>query len=770
MRSTSTASVTLVLCSILALACSFRLQPPFSVNAPSRRGRDVVMQSWFKKDEGFTAPKKLRKGKWKAPKLNDTPTPLSSARSAKPAKKTRFPLSKSDQGPSGLAAKATVFVQGLQRRLEGAVAWPVARTYIGGVATGLGLATAVIVGPSGLGEDLQQSITLFENILVDIDRGFVEQVDVPRLFETAVVSMLGTLDPYTEYENNQQAASMKEVVSGRYGGVGLVIAGGGGASAAEAGQVTLPGADPDVDGREQPALPGSKEEAEKKKPGIRDKNNKGVTVVAAFEGYAFDSGLRVGDTITAVNGESVKGKSVDQVRDLLRGPADTTVPLRFIREAPGLPEGEVTLVRRQVRLRDVKLSTLVGRPEERIGYIQLSGFSAEAGQEVANAYTNLGLKCPGGLKTLILDLRGNPGGLLEGAVDISQMFVPQGSTIVSARGRAFGSAAYRSRRPPIRSQSTQLIVLTNGGTASAAEIVAGAIQDTDSGVIIGTGNGRTYGKGLVQNVAGLPYGNALKLTVAKYYTPSGRCIQSVNYKEGGVSKPGAESSKNGNGTGPNGFLYEATEINDKDRKTFKTRNGREVKDGGGIQADVKVSRPKPSMLEYALLQQGAYFDFASQWARSNVYTDGQKIDTDSLLPKFQAFVASKQAKGEYNLEAAYTEKIQALAKVLKDTGLKDSARKSDAIGKEIAQELTNDFGNKKESIKDAIGDAILSRYLPESQMLKMQLDRDPEYNKALEIARNPKLYAKILASPGKAERLGSGRLTRQGAYDVFELE
>ena len=265
---------------------------------------------------------------------------------------------------------------------------------------------------------------------------------------------------------------------------------------------------------------------------------------------------------------------------------------------------KVTIERQIVKLRDVKLTTFVGKAEDAIGYIQLQGFTQDAGNEVRASITALqkvaekesstkkvrsseerktdekvmldrsnsvntantplrDLLRYNQLEGLVLDLRGNPGGLLTSAVDVASLLVPKNSDIVSARGRGFPSVIYRSRASPLLSPDTKLVVLVNGGTASAAEIVSGAVQDLDVGVIVGAD--RTYGKGLVQNVEELPFDTALKFTVAKYFTPSGRCIQSTNYEEGD------KASKN----------FKATSVKAADRKDFKTRAGRSIKDGGG---------------------------------------------------------------------------------------------------------------------------------------------------------------------------------------------
>jgi carboxyl-terminal processing protease len=229
---------------------------------------------------------------------------------------------------------------------------------------------------------------------------------------------------------------------------------------------------------------------------------KPIRVVTAFENYAFDAGMRVGDELLSVDGKSTKDLSTSQVRDLLRGDPGTSASVTFSRA--GLPTPQtLSLPRSIVKIRDVKLTSFVGNPDDAIGYVSLSGFSADAGREVRASILALqkvseSQSSTGKLEGLILDLRGNPGGLLTSAVDVASLLVPKGSDIVSAKGRGFPSVVYRSRASPLLSPDTKLVVLVNANTASAAEIVSGAVQDLDVGVILG--GDRTYGKGLVQNV------------------------------------------------------------------------------------------------------------------------------------------------------------------------------------------------------------------------------------------------------------------------------
>ncbi|CBJ29210.1 carboxy-terminal peptidase [Ectocarpus siliculosus] len=621
------------------------------------------------------------------------------------------------------------------------VPWKGVGIYAGGLLSGLALAVGLLTVPySDLGSPgLRKSLTLFENVLVDIDQGYVEEVNPERLLETAVGSMLRTLDPYTEYQNNQAAADLKETVSGRYGGVGLVISGGkqrgeqqqttGEAEPPKGGQTSVGGGvQKDGGGKGRGTIVrGAKREAGKD----------GITVVSAFEGYAFDAGMRAGDKITAINGKPVEGITVEKARDQLRGEPNSKVSISFLRDTSnGQTEQEITLTRRLVKLRDVKLATLVGDVKNApVGYMQLSGFSMGAAQELQQAYRYLDSAAEGGLRGVILDMRGNPGGLLEAAVDVSALFVPDGSRIVSIKGRNFQDVTYGSSQGPVRPASTPLVVLTNGGTASAAEIVSGAVQDLDAGVIVGVGNGRTYGKGLVQNVAELPYNNALKYTVAKYYTPSGRCIQSVNYKEGGVAMGEEKQSS--------GFGFEASEVPELERKEFVTTHGRVVFDGGGVEADVKVKLPKPSALEIALQVQGAYFDFAGQWTKTHTFK-GTDVVTDGVLRDFKNFVYKRQKEGTYDLAAIYGPQLESLESILEDSNLGHYEKLVEPLPKKLTQEMLTAFDSRKERIRASLEEAILSRYLPESMVLRKQLDRDPQFQVALELVQDKGMYNRII--------------------------
>ena len=467
--------------------------------------------------------------------------------------------------------------------------------------------------------ETRKAVALFGDILTDLRLGYVDEVDPKRLFETGVGAMLRSLDPYTEFENVKQSRAIKESVSGRYGGVGLIIANEPQPKVAAASPVSklAPPAGASIIA---PAPPPSDVIAAPV-PG----NGNGVSVVDAFESYAFKGGMRVGDHILSVDGVPATGLSVEGVRDLLRGDPDTKVRVKFEREEyNGRKEYEVMLSRAAVKLSDVRLASFLGDANDKVGYINLAGFNAEAARDFRSALLMLKYSAlenhatKGGLRGLVLDLRSNPGGLLDAAVEIASYLVPNSADIVSARSRGGPEITYRSVSEPLLPKDTKLVVLVNGGSASASEIVAGAVQDLDAGVIMG--QSKTYGKGLVQKILPLSYDSALKYTVAKYFTPSGRCIQAVAYSGGReVPTDGTSAAASGGEETAAGAEAEAkgSPIADKDRRVFYTANGRPVLDGGGITPDEIVPPNQLAPSEALFLGQGLYSEFVSNYIQTH---------------------------------------------------------------------------------------------------------------------------------------------------------
>lgn len=618
-------------------------------------------------------------------------------------------------------------------------------------------------------ETLNKPVTLFETILSDLEAGYVDPVDTNKLFETGVSAMLRSLDPYTEYEGPQEAVELNESIDGKYGGVGLVITGNNKPIPIASAKTlpTVPSKTTNKEGStlEKPkpissaasetggvlvALETEDEEGEefdeddviamKEEQRLRARaQQQGIRVVNAFENYAFDYGMRVGDKLVAIDNEPITSETtVEGVRDRLRGEPGTLVSISFERDGVAGVQ-TVTMPRSVVRIRDVKLATLIGNPKEGIGYVQLSGFASETGREMRNAIHYLQRAAEDAsdgshsLQALVLDLRGNPGGLLTSAVDVASLLVPKGSDIVSAKGRGFPGILYRSRVDPILDPSTKLAVLVNRGTASAAEIVSGAVQDLDVGIIVGAD--RTFGKGLVQNVEELPFNSALKFTVAKYYTPSGRCIQGINYKEGG-------------GLREEDGRYTANKIAKKDRSIYFTKNGRIVRDGGGIEADFKVDAPKASALEVTLLRSGVLGEFAAEWSKKNELTNNFKVDEDTYR-SFQSFVMARQRSGDLELDALYKKPLDDLKKTLKLSGYKGSEREVEALQASIIRDIQRDFEKYRKDIKEDISQSILARYMPESMLIERGVKSDTQVAAAVKLLQNQNRFNKVLSRETK---------------------
>jgi len=558
--------------------------------------------------------------------------------------------------------------------------------FVSGLVSGVVLLTAVLLVPESVisSEATRQKVTLFEMIMQDLSRNYVEPIDEEKLFETGMRAMLGSLDPYTQFENNIQAREMNMKTMGKYGGVGLGLA-----------------------------------------PDIREPTR--LVVVSAFEGYSYDVGVRPGDFIEQVDAVDVSGMSTDVVTEMLRGSPGTSVELAVSREGhDGLLR--FRLMRRYISLHDVPAASILDR-NNGIGYVRLQSFAKDAAGELRNALVNL--QREGDLTGLILDLRGNPGGLLNSAVEVSEALVPKGSLIVSTKGRDMEvMESYYSSRNPILPGSVRLAVLVNGQTASAAEIVAGAVQDLDLGVIVGS---RTFGKGLIQNIQELPFRTALRYTVGRYFTPSGRCIQALDYSFGrGV--------------------YTATEKQDKDRLEFKTQNGRTVRDGGGIDVDVPIPSPSISELEAALADQGLYFYFANKYAASvNEQLPSSFTVSDKLYNDFVNFVDGSDFRFKSRLDV----ELNVLQNLMTAEGYVDAGNDVDGLRTTLSNEMRLDFVKHREEIRKRLEQAIRYRLQKDSVRLLAEAERDEQVQKALDLLKDRGHYTELLKPANVDAKLAS---------------
>ncbi|MEL6772918.1 MAG: S41 family peptidase [Bacteroidota bacterium] len=518
---------------------------------------------------------------------------------------------------------------------------------------------------------MKKNFTIFGELYEELATGYVDPVDPERMMRAGIEAMLETLDPYTVFIDEAANEDIDIVTRGRYGGVGVTV-----------------------------SLRGER-----------------FTVVDVVEGYsAAEVGMRPGDTILSVDGTPVSEFAQDDLRALLRGTPGTTVDLSVEREGePGALA--FTLTRAEIQLKNVTHSGFLGGEAAGVGYVRLERFARTAASEVEDAVATM--QAEGTLSGLVLDLRGNRGGLLDQAVDIVGHFVPQGSVVVSTRGRAAESErVYRSEAAPI-APDVPLVVLVDGVSASASEIVAGALQDHDRAVVLGE---TTFGKGLVQIIRPLPYNTSLKMTTSKYYIPSGRSIQSVTYwrdEAGG----------------------HADEVPDSLRRAFETLGGRTVFDGQGINPDIEASLGPVSELEEALVRRAAFFRFANRFAAETpTLPTGFAVD-DALLARFRAFVDAEDIAYETRAERMLAE----LVADLDEAGYDATDDEVADLRAELIDEKEADFERHAPRLRERLRQEILSRYVGQPAQVATSLGTDPQLRQAVAVLDDRARYRSVLA-------------------------
>ncbi|SHK62547.1 S41 family peptidase [Rhodothermus profundi] len=535
----------------------------------------------------------------------------------------------------------------------------------------LGIGIGLVAPRSDTFFALQKHFRIFGALYETLVTDYIDPIDPGRLMRKGIDAMLAELDPYTTFFDEADRSEIELLTRGRYGGVGLNV-------------------------------------------GIR---NGRLTVLAPIEGAAgYRQGIRTGDIITHIDGQPTDGLSLETVRQLLRGQPGTTVTLTIEREGEPLPL-QFVLTREEVQLKNVTyVGFLDDDTTEGLGYIRLERFTLGAGEEVRRAIEQL--KAAGSLRGLVLDLRNNPGGLLEAAVEVTGLFVPQGAPIVSTRGRTPDrTRIYRNASAPLY-PDLPLVILVNELSASASEIVAGAIQDLDRGLIVGT---NTYGKGLVQIIRPLPYNTALKLTTAAYYTPSGRSIQAIDY-----------SRHDGRGR----------QVPDSLRRIFYTRRGRVVRDGHGIEPDVVVAPPTPGPLETALRRQAAFFFFANHYVAQHPEppTPDVQVD-DQILEEFRAWLEAQQF--DYQIAAEHT--LATLQTQLETAHYTQALEALETVHTALMQAKKMAFEREAEALRRLIRQELLARYLPPEVHTRYLLADDPVVQRAAALLRDAQTYAALLS-------------------------
>ena len=516
--------------------------------------------------------------------------------------------------------------------------------------------------------EVSKNLEIFTDLYKELDFYYVDDINSGDLMKTAIDEMLMSLDPYTTYIPETDIEDYRFMTTGQYGGIGAMIT----------------------------------------------KRKNFVYISEPYEGFpAQKAGLMAGDKLLEINGTSAEGKSTEEISSILKGQPNTEVSILIERNGERLTK---RFKREKVTVKSVPYYGLL---ENGVGYLKLRSFTRNCANEVKSALEDL--KSQEFLNGIILDLRSNPGGLLNESIDIVNLFVDKGEEIVTTKGKIKDwEKTYSSKNNPI-DMNTPLIILINSGSASASEIVSGSIQDLDRGVIIGR---KSFGKGLVQQTRKLPYNSQLKVTVAKYYIPSGRCIQSLDY-----------SKRNEDGS--------VKKVADSLISTFKTRNGRVVTDGGGINPDVIIKQDDISDISISLMSKNLIFDFATDFSYKNKTIPDIEdfVITDDIFSNFVSFLQDKDYE--------YTTTTEEALEIFKEITVEEET--SDllsgyitAISDVITNNKNNDLINNKSEIKKLLASEIVSRYYYQEGRIKERIKYDVDINEALKLFQNIEEYKNIL--------------------------
>ncbi len=522
--------------------------------------------------------------------------------------------------------------------------------------------------------DINKNIDIFNSVLRELDLFYVDSIEVNNLVQGTINNMLTRLDPYTEYYAEENMGDLQFITTGEYAGIGAIIS----------------------------------------------YNNGRVIINEPYEGLPADkAGLKAGDAILDIDGEDMRKASVKQVSDKLKGTPGTKLKLTIQR--PGEKKQQtLTIEREKIEMDPI---TYAGMVSKETGYFHYGSFTANSAERVKETVSELKQK---GATSLIIDLRGNGGGILDEAVNVVNLFVPKGEEIVYTKGKVKQwDRSYHTQNQPL-DEIIPIVVLIDTGSASASEIVAGGLQDLDRAVIVGN---RSFGKGLVQTPRDLPYGGNIKITTSKYYIPSGRCIQALDY-----------SHRNPDGS--------VARVPDSLTSVFKTRNGREVRDGGGITPDITVPQKNGGTITYYLMAENIIFDFVTEWMQSD-----RKIDSpekfhlsDADYDAFREFVKTKDFKYDQLSERS----LEQLKNMMEFEGYMDVASAEfKALEEKLHPDLDRDLELFNEDIRKMIESEIVQRRYYKKGVLIHQLSDDKVFDKALEVLSNPDLY-RILLQPKPA--------------------
>lgn len=521
--------------------------------------------------------------------------------------------------------------------------------------------------------EISKNLEIFHNIFRDVDMFYVDTVEVEKMLNKGIDAMLATLDPYTEYYPESAEEDLKMMTTGKYAGIGALIR-------------------------------------------LYPKNDY-VAIEEPYEGMPADiSGVKAGDLILRIDGEDMKGKTTSYVSDHLRGEPASEFVLT-VRRVGVADSMDIKIKRANITLPSVPYYGMW----KGAGYILLESFTENCSKDVRKALLELEAE---GATSIVLDLRDNGGGLLNEAIEIVSLFVPKGTMVVETKGKTrSASSSYTTRRDPVNTE-IPLVVMINGNSASASEIVSGSLQDLDRAVVVGS---RSYGKGLVQTTRSLPYNGTLKVTTAKYFIPSGRCIQEIDY-----------SKRDRNG--------KAERTPDSLSHVFRTKAGREVRDGGGIRPDVTCPVDTLADLIYYLSTDVLLFDYINEFCRRN---DGiEPVDefsvSDSLYDSFKEYVG----KSDFDYESRSSQALKAIRDIAKVEGLYANAvAEFDSLETRLQYNVERDLDTFKEDVVSLLGTEIVSRYYYERGVIRYNMRNDAALDSAMVVLGDLQRYRNILSAP-----------------------
>ena len=518
--------------------------------------------------------------------------------------------------------------------------------------------------------EIAKNMEILSSVYAEVNRYYVDEVDPNKIMKIGIDAMLGSLDPYTNYIPEDDIEDFRFISTGQYGGIGALVG----------------------------------------------NRNEKVLILMPYEGFpAYKAGLKIGDEITKIGDEDVVGSKTDDISNLLKGQAGTPVTLKVNRY--GIDSTlTFTLIREKITIESVPYYGMV---TDDIGYFVLTGFTRDAGDKVENAITELKKQ---GAKKFIFDLRDNTGGLLDEAVKISNLFIEKGKEVVSMKGKVskWNETFYAPKDPLV--PEAPLVILVNGRSASASEIVSGVVQDYDRGILIGR---HTYGKGLVQATMNTAYKSKVKVTTAKYYTPSGRCIQAIDY--GNRDEEGKANRI------PDSLLVE-----------YRTTNNRLVYDGEGLTPDIEIDISPIANVTRALYNKNLIFEYATKYYYENdTIVSPQQFDLkNEEFEKFRNWLTDKN----YSYELPSQRKLEELVASLKSDSIFSATEETiEMLNNKIEMTKNDDLMKHKKEVKNQLESEIVSRYFFQKGIVESSFTHDPDVLKAINVLNDQSVYNKVLA-------------------------